>query len=282
MPYLLYFGHVNVDVIMRVKEFAPIGESREVVMYERRIGGTAYNAFKSLMNLGVPTKIFSVISPEMKEGIDGYFVYDKMNPTCWIVTDGKEQLAYIYQGKWKRRDELNMDYSVLQNFEWIHLSTGNPEFYLDVARYAKKIGKKVGFDPSQEIHYVYGRDIFRNILRLSDIFFCNEREYEKALEFAEDILFEKTIVRTEGCRGASLYIPSRGWIRGEAFEVPVIDTTGAGDSFRAGFYAALYYGHSLEDAIRIGNFVASRVVANESSYYLGTWDDVLDFMGNKI
>ncbi len=269
MPYLLYFGHVNVDVIMHVKEFAPIGESREVGMYESRIGGTAYNAYKSLKNLGVPVKIFSVISPEMEDEVEGYFVFDDRNPTCWVVTDGREQMAYVYQGKWNRREELSLDYEVLQDFDWIHISTGNPDFYLDIARYAKKMGKNIGFDPSQEIHYVYGEERFIRLLELSDLFFCNEREYKRALELAGDLLFEKTIVRTEGAKGASLYIPEKGWLREEAFKVPVIDTTGAGDSFRAGFYAALYHGHSLQDALRIGNFVASKVVSNEASYYLG-------------
>jgi len=282
MEYLLYFGHVNKDIILEVGEFGDVGESREVLDYESRWGGTAYNAYRSLKNLGVPVKIFSVVGPKMDENLEGYFVRDRINPACWIITDGREQMAYIYQGKWKREDMLKIDYKELQKFQWIHFSTGNPDFYLKVARYARKIGKNIGFDPSQEIHYLYDEGKFRKLLDLADIFFCNEKEYQKALELAGDALLEKIIVRTEGDRGASLYIPGDGWKRKESFRANVVDTTGAGDSFRAGFYAALYHGYSLERALEIGNFVASKVVGSDRSYYNGTWEDVMRGIGNKI
>ena len=125
MHYLLYFGHVNLDIILRVKDFSEIGESREVVYYEARWGGTAYNSYKSLINLGVPVKIFSVIGPEMKEDLDGYFVRDMRNPTCWVITNGKEQMAYIYQGKWKKDKELKIDMSFIDKFQWGWLNMQN-------------------------------------------------------------------------------------------------------------------------------------------------------------
>jgi ribokinase len=44
----------------------------------------------------------------------------------------------------------------------------------------------------------------------------------------------------------------------EAFEVSVVDTTGAGDAFCGGFLYGLIKHKSLEECGRIGNFVASR------------------------
>jgi sugar/nucleoside kinase (ribokinase family) len=272
MAYILYFGHVNIDVMLKVENFGNLGESREVKEYERRVGGTAYNAYKSLIALGVPAKIFSVIGPEI-ENLDGYFVRDKRNPTCWIITNGEEQIAYIYQGLWKDLHEMDVDIPV-DEFEWLHFSTGNPKFYLKIARKARAMGKKISFDPSQEIHYVYDERTFNEMLSLADMFFCNEREYEKALQLSGEKLFEKIIVRTEGKRGASLYLPNKGWKHFEGISVKVIDTTGTGDTFRAAFYAALYRGHSIEEAIKYGNLAAAKVVESRESFYTGTWEEL--------
>jgi ribokinase len=46
----------------------------------------------------------------------------------------------------------------------------------------------------------------------------------------------------------------------EAFNVKVVDTTGAGDAFCAGFLYGLLNDKSLYECGRLGNFVASRCV----------------------
>ncbi len=272
MSYLLYFGHVNIDVMLRVQNFGNVGESREVVSYETRLGGTAYNAYMSLLALRVPSKIFSVIGPEI-EGIDGYFVRDDKTPTCWLISDGREQMAYVYQGKWKEMDRMEIDIPI-EEFEWLHFSTGNPKFYIGVARKAKELGRKISFDPSQEIHYIYDEKTFMEMLSLADLLFCNEKEYEKALNFAKNKLFEKIIIRTEGEKGASIFVPDEGWDHIEAEKVNVVDTTGAGDTFRAGFYAALYRGYGIKESVKYGNLAAAKVVQTKSTFYTGTWDDL--------
>jgi ribokinase len=46
----------------------------------------------------------------------------------------------------------------------------------------------------------------------------------------------------------------------DAFKVRVVDTTGAGDAFCAGFLYGLVHGRDLYSCGKIGNFVASRKI----------------------
>ncbi len=46
----------------------------------------------------------------------------------------------------------------------------------------------------------------------------------------------------------------------ESFKVKVVDTTGAGDAFNAGFLYGLLKEKNLQECGRLGNFVASRSV----------------------
>ncbi len=273
--FILYFGHVNIDTVLNVRELTRRGESREVLRYEERVGGTAYNAYKSLINLGVPSKIFSVIGEDLNEKLDGYFVVGIKNPKCWIISAENEQKAYVYQGEWRYEKKLNIEYDELGNFQWLHLSTGNPRFYRKIAREGKKRGRKIGFDPSQEIHYLYDEKIFREIFSFADIFFCNQKEFNKAIEFVGDEIYNKRIIKTMGKEGVSLFLPEKGWKNFRAYPSRVVNTIGAGDSFRAGFYAGLYRNMSIEESVKLGIAVSSFVVESEESYYTRSFEDAL-------
>jgi adenosine kinase len=50
-----------------------------------------------------------------------------------------------------------------------------------------------------------------------------------------------------------------------------VDPTGAGDSFRSGLLAGLYWGRSWEDAARLGNAVGYHVVQS-----MGTMNHVFE------
>ncbi len=66
----------------------------------------------------------------------------------------------------------------------------------------------------------------------------------------------RTVVLKLGAHGCAVYTPGRE-ILSPAFEVPVRDTTGAGDCFVGGFLAAHSHGESLEGAARFANAVGA-------------------------
>jgi ribokinase len=62
-----------------------------------------------------------------------------------------------------------------------------------------------------------------------------------------------------GCKGCYVTDGKKNHLV-PAFKVKVVDTTGAGDAFCAGFLHGLISGLSLDDCGRVGNFVASRCI----------------------
>ena len=76
---------------------------------------------------------------------------------------------------------------------------------------------------------------------------------------------------------------SEAVIDGERFHIPAVkadtvaDATGAGDSFRAGFYAGLYHRYDIHQALVIAASMSSFVVEKVGAMTASpTWDQVME------
>lgn len=85
------------------------------------------------------------------------------------------------------------------------------------------------------------------------------------------------VVRTEGDKGSTAKVGD------EVMHIPavkdnrVVDVTGAGDNFRAGFYAALYRGIDVPEALVIAAAVSSFIVEEVGALTnTPTWEAALE------
>ena len=98
---------------------------------------------------------------------------------------------------------------------------------------------------------------------MADTFFCNANELRTALRYLgmerpEELLGKvKTVINTRGAEGSIAYTADGARSVPAARPGAIVDPTGAGDAFRAGFYAGRYYGHPLEECLAYGNAAAS-------------------------
>ena len=141
-----------------------------------------------------------------------------------------------------------------------------------VLSYAKKYKKHVYASITNMSIAVDRRDFFKK----ADCVVCNVEEagilfmenYDNiAPQELSKIILEKikaakikSIVVTMGGQGAVYASKNGDYGVIPAFEVNVVDTTGAGDSFFAGVCAGLTYGKTLEEACEIGTKLAASVV----------------------
>jgi sugar/nucleoside kinase (ribokinase family) len=294
--YLGVFGHVVLDHILAVPKLPVPDATVRVLDRNRYFGGTAGNIARFAARLGVPTALASFVGEDFPdayrralaaEGVDLTdlrVVRGAATPSAWIFTaPGGRQTTVIDQGPmWEAHRQTVPEHSV-RSAVLVHLGTGRPAYLRKVARLAADLGKTIAFDPSQEITYAYTRTSFMELLRRADIFFGNAAEVRTALRFArlrrpEDLLRHvEQVVMTLGHRG-SLVLTREGG----AHRIPrvpprrVVDVTGAGDAYRAGFYAGLSRGYDPRRCGLLGSAAASFAVeARGTQTVVPSWDEVV-------
>lgn len=293
--YLAAFGHVAMDQIISVRHLPRRNTSIEIVDRRRYFGGTAGNLARAAARLGVKTALASFVGDDFpsdyrnalrKDGVDLRdlrAVRGAPTPTVWIFSDPKgNQMAVIDQGAMQDAARLPILGHSVREAELVHLGTGRPEYYTRIANLAAELDRTIGFDPSQEIHYVYTPNLFQKLLRRSTYFFGNEAEIAQARRFARvsstDGLLKlvSVVVATRGSKGSTVYTRA-GRIRiPHVRPARVVDVTGAGDAYRAGFYAGLSREFDLRRCGILGSTVASFVVeARGTQTHLPTWPQAL-------
>jgi nucleoside kinase len=181
------------------------------------------------------------------------------SPTCLIVEDGRGgQMTLIDQGPMGDESAAKLPERLLPSYPWVHLTTGDPEYQLRFLRAARLGGARVAADPAQEIHYRWKSRSLRELLTGSELFFGNEAETAAAVRLTRSgrvgnlTRLTPLVVVTRGRRGARAYTRSGTIDVAGRRPRPLLQVTGAGDSFRGGFYAAWLRGAPLTDALRDG------------------------------
>jgi sugar/nucleoside kinase (ribokinase family) len=136
---------------------------------------------------------------------------------------------------------------------------------------ARAAGRQVAFTLSDAFCISRHRADFLKLLDggLIDILFANEVELQSLtetddFEHALETVAAKvpTLVVTRGAHGAvAVQNGERAEVSAEPIE-RIVDTTGAGDLFAAGFMAGQVQGRSLEHSLRMGAIAAAEVISH--------------------
>jgi len=292
--FLGAYGHTALDIIYKAERFPSPNTTVELLGRHELYGGTGANLARIASSLGVKTALASHVGDDFpipfmvalrKSGVDTADVVKvrgARTPFIIMVSDkDHNQIGFVDQGAMKLQDELPLRTHTVDSSKFVHIGTGRPGYALKVAKRARAKKKTIAFDPAQELHYVYTPKTFKSVLDQSDILFVNSAELEKAKSYlnlkkdAELLSHVKMVINTRGGDGSRIMTDDDEIAVGTVQPDKVVDTTGAGDGFRAGFYAGLARSLPLEECAWVGAATASFVVegvGGQSS--LPTWDMV--------
>lgn len=277
------FGALNADRLFKVNKIAAAEEESFVTGYEVTSGGSAANTTVGLARLEFKTGFIGKVAVDRegkmlledfrKEGVDvGGVVRSKQGRSGTVmgfVDERGERALYVDPGvnNSLAMDEIDMEYASRAKF--IHLTSFVGDKPLQAQkRLLKKLPEnvKVSFDPGS-LYAKLGLTGLKKVIAETYVFMPNQGElvqltgksdYRAGSQFMLDKGVSVVCVKL-GSRGCYVTDGSCSHLV-EPFKVNVVDTTGAGDAFCAGFLYGLLKDRSLYDCGRIGNYVASRCI----------------------
>jgi ribokinase len=260
-------------------------------------GGSAANTIIALAQMGFSTKFIGKVG----EDKEGDFILGNMGPVhsgsirrgnksgiCLVVLDRHQDRFLFVRGNANSTlsvDEINFD--VLKGISWVHLTSfiGKPPFEAQkflLSHLSKSI--KVSLDPG-EIYAKRGLEIIHPLIRRCHILFLTEKEIglltDQDLDAGIRRLMEmgpSILVCKKGSRGSHVFT-REGNFEVPAAQVEVIDNTGAGDVYNAGFLAGLFLRRSLEGSARFATKIAAKSVTGYGRERYPRKEDLENFFG---
>lgn len=268
-------GTCNMDFILKVPHFVELDGEMYIEEVKKIPGGSALNfAIKTSLNglnSGIVAKIGNdhhgevILDVLSKKGIETSRIEKIDDPTgmAFISVDGSgKRSIYSFMGANEKLNLSKGDFDYINSAEITHLSGT----YWEVAYAAAEHANTLSFAPGALLS-TFGLDKLEPVLSNTDILFLNEKEVKilTGLELNKgiDLLIEKGIplvVITLGDKGSILH-NQKEIIKCSAKQVPVLDTTGAGDAFAAGFISQWFKKKSLNSCLKFANSSAANCIA---------------------
>jgi ribokinase len=277
------FGALNVDKLFKVNRLAKAEEESFIEDSAEACGGSAANTAVGVARLGCKVGFIGkagcdregdlLVNDFAKEGVDTTGVIraaqGKSGSVLGFVNKKGARALYIDSGvnDTIKFSEISCDYVAQARFLHLTSFVGDEPFQAQ----KKLLGAlpnsvKVSFDPGA-LYARKGLARLEPIIKKTHVLMPNAAELELLTSEADyckgaDLMVGKGVKIVAVKLGSSGCYVTDGRERHliEPFKVKMVDTTGAGDAFCAGFLYGLLSAKNLYECGRLGNFVASRCV----------------------
>lgn len=252
------------------------------------VGGGAANTAVTFSREGFRTASFITLGNDERgnaitallkeERVVPFAVINKKIGTAYstiLLSPSGERTILVYRGASNHMDTKQISFAKLKA-KWAYIAPGGIDFKVieKIINYCKRHGVKIAMNPSK--HYIEkGAHGLKAFLKHLDVVIVNREEASRitGVDYHEDKeifrIFDALVpgiaVMTDGPKGAMVsdgrYIYKAGIFK----EKKIVDRTGAGDAFGAGFVAGLIQKSDIHHALRVASANATSVVEHIGS-----------------
>ena len=279
---IISIGAVLLDINASVERFPGVDDEVFVPDIMMSGGGSAANIAIACSRLGLKSGFIGKIGNDangeflkkefQKENVnvEGLVVDEKFNTgMCFIPVSKGERMIFAHSGAANHLNPEEIEKNHILSAKIVLLaSLKNLKPLIQAAKYARNEDTMIALNPGALIAD-QGFDHTKNLVELTDIFISSETELnkmmgekdtnkslEKVLEMGPSV-----IAMTRGSKGV-LVADKNNRYEIPPYKVNVVDTTGAGDSFTAGFLTGYLEGKNLEICGKLGNANAAILIQN--------------------
>jgi len=276
-PKILVIGELNVDIVATgLRSMPEMGTEILAEDCELTLGSASAIFAAGVAKLGHKVTFVSHVGRDyfgafcmdalQRMGVSAKHVTRKADEKTGvtIALSGKRDRALVtHSGAVATLTSDCIGDSLMKQHHHLHLTSYylqkalQPSF-ADIFRRAKELGLTTSFDPNSDPSNKWTKSI-DGVLRYTDVLFVNEREAARLTRASTPKAALKALgtkvpcaVIKRGPRGA-MAIQDGKTAKDSGFKVTAVDTTGAGDSFDAGFVSAYVRQQPLAECLRIGN-----------------------------
>ncbi|MFN8062679.1 MAG: carbohydrate kinase family protein [Vicinamibacterales bacterium] len=299
---IIVTGSVAFDYLMQfpgsfVEHFLPDHMARLSLSFlvdtmEKRRGGCAPNIAYTLALLGERPRMMATVGQDFGEygawlsaaGVDTSLVREvpgKFTASFFCNTDqNNNQIATFYAGAMGHAAELS--FRTAGACQLAVISPNEPGAMVQYAEECRTLGIRYMYDPGQQCARSSGEELNAGIVG-ANILICNDYELElirQKTELDEAAILKRSeaLVVTRGEKGSTVLLRD-----GRVIDVPavpehrIVDPTGVGDAYRAGFVKGLVAGADWDVAARMGSVAATYALEHLGGQsHAFTWTEFAD------
>lgn len=247
--------------------------AKDVINNEEQFGGCAANLALGAKKMGMNVGIMSVLGKDqfsktyrnflIDNGIDVSLIEDSLEelPVCEVISNQNSISSSVWHdnGCHPSMDLMEVQTSEVNKYGLAHLVSCPPT----LARNVALTNVRLSFEPGPML--IRNPEYYNSeVAGSSTLIFMNEEEFAaEKIYFSENFLDQDqyhklfALVVTLGKDGVKLFKRSNGKL--VELDIPaahshsdIIDPTGAGDNFKAGFLSGYMRGYEVEKCIQIG------------------------------